>query len=52
MEDKKIQGTEGAHSSEPQKAHPTILLWHKIVAMYCFVWPLACDRGQSVSTKF
>jgi len=37
------QGTEGAHSSEPQKAHPTseFILGHKVVAVHCFVWPLA-----------
>ena len=34
--------TEGTHLSEPQKAHPTgLLLWCKMVAASCFIWPPA-----------
>jgi len=36
---KKLQGTEGAHLSEPQKAHATsefTLLWWKIMAIHYF----------------
>ena len=37
-EDKRKEGT---HSSEPQKAHlVSLLLWHKIVVLRCFIWPL------------
>ena len=37
------QGTEGTHSSKPQKALPTseFILWCKMLAVHCFVWPAA-----------
>ena len=40
--DEEVIEDERKDKAEPQKAHPTgLLLWHKMVAVHCFVWPLA-----------
>ena len=44
MEDKKIEGIEGAHSV-------TLFLCHKMVAMHCFIWSLAWSASETETEK-
>jgi len=52
MKKRKIKGTNEAQRPltrrNPKKHIPlvSLLLWRKMVAVYPFVWALACDCGQ------
>ena len=58
IEDKRKDKAQRAHTHRNPKKHiplVSLLLWRKMVAVYCFVWPLGLrlwSRSQAVSLKF
>ena len=58
IEDKRKDKAQRAHTCQNPKRHiplASLLLWHKMVAVHCFVWPLGLrlwSIRQSVSLKF
>ena len=58
IEDKRKDKEQTAHTRRNPKRHiplVSLLLWHKMVAVHCFVWPLGLrlwSVSQAVSLKF
>ena len=46
MKDKRNEGAEAPHSSEPQKVHCTGE-WRKMVTIHCFIWATVVSEWSS-----